>query len=577
MINKNRLIRQQETAMQNQQYLRKYHNFNNSTYATHSGSVNPYRRPTSIIAAKVVGSPVSLVAGARFQLPLPQGHDFKWTRANWRRLAPRSLTNRGTTHLDGLQCAWLVSRRPARTGNALCRAQEAIDASSHSRSVAVSQYLVRGPYNISPPVQLRFLVGQDRSGALDCNVSVYLPQGAQQAGAPGWPMLVLSAGFLLHSGMYGSYAADLASWGLAVVLYDVPELVDDVTMVSVLGSILNACTSNVRVGPYVDARAILLAGHSRGGKLSVLAAANDPRVKGIALLDPVDVTNMTPTGPGYPSALPAMRIACGPPRNIPTLIVGAACNTGIIPSDANYSRFLASCPGPCWFLELNGAGHLQFLDAKVDLLSAFVQSGPTPDEAVRRVSKAAVISWALEMAVPLARGEAANIRQVLKRLKQTARLLEFQASLSWSFKGFDVVGSPTSSGAARSGNRATDRGGAAAAAGTSSSSHQSSTSSSFGGTPFPGVANNAQQTEPGREPQRGPGYYDTQPSASATQATSKTQGQRGDSVGGDSQSSGRGCGWSYEELIRMRARELKTILVERNVDCSDCFEKGDLV
>ncbi|GIL51174.1 hypothetical protein Vafri_7240 [Volvox africanus] len=388
-------------------------------------------------------------------------------------------------------------------------------------------------------------------------------------------MLVLSAGFLLHSGMYGSYAADLASWGLAVVLYDVPELVDDVTMVSVLGSILNACTSNVRVGPNVDTRAILLAGHSRGGKLSVLAAASDPRVKGIALLDPVDVTSMTPTGPGYPSALPAMRIACGPPRNIPALIVGAACNTGIIPPDANYRRFLTSCPGPCWFLELDGAGHLQFLDAKVDLLSAFVQSGPTPDEAVRRVSKAAVISWALEMAVPLARGEVVNSRQVLERLQQTVRLLEHQAPLSWSFKGFDVMRSPTSSGAARSGKGASDRGGAAAAAAASSSSspssnsssQQSSTDSYFGSGPIPGVTHNAQQTEPGRVPQRSP----------ATQATSTTQGQRGDNVGRDSQTSGCGCGWSYDELMRMRARELKAILVERRVDCSDCFEKGDLV
>ncbi|GIM03165.1 hypothetical protein Vretimale_7985 [Volvox reticuliferus] len=384
--------------------------------------------------------------------------------------------------------------------------------------------------------------------------------------------------------MYGSYAADLASWGLAVVLYDLPELVDDVTMVSVLGSILDACTSNARVGPYIDARAILMAGHSRGGKLSVLAAARDPRVKGIALLDPVDVTSMTPTGPGYPSALPAMRIACGPPRNIPALIVGAACNTGIIPADANYRRFLASCPGPCWFLELDGAGHLQFLDAKVDLFSAFVQSGPTPDEAVRLVSKAAVISWALEMAVPLARGELGSSRQVLERLQQTAGLLERQAPLSWSFKGFDVVSCPTSNGAARSGSGPAAKGGAAGAAAassspwpSSSSSSPSSTGPSYGGGTSPRVwADNAQRTEPGTGSQRGAGYYESQSSASATEATSTPQTERGGSVSGDSGSSGRGGGWSYEELIRMRARELKAILVERGVDCSDCFEKGDL-
>lgn len=49
---------------------------------------------------------------------------------------------------------------------------------------------------------------------------------------------------------------------------------------------------------------------------------------------------------------------------------------------------------------------------QVDLLSAFVESGPTPDEAVRRVSKAAILAWALELAVPLALGETVNVRQV---------------------------------------------------------------------------------------------------------------------------------------------------------------------
>ncbi|EFJ49604.1 hypothetical protein VOLCADRAFT_117050, partial [Volvox carteri f. nagariensis] len=336
---------------------------------------------------------------------------------------------------------------------------------------------------------LRFPVGQGRSGALDCSVNVFLPRGDSQTGAQQWPLLVLSAGFLLHSGMYGSYATDLASWGLAVVLYDLPELVDDVMMVSALGSILDACTSDPRVSHYVDSRAIMLAGHSRGGKLSVLAAARDPRVKGIALLDPVDVTSMTPIGPGYPSALPAMRVACGPPRSIPTLIVGAARNTGVIPADANYRRFLASCPGLCWFLELTGAGHLQFLDAKVDLLSAFVESGPTPDEAVRRVSKAAVLAWALELAAPLARGEPLIGRQVLERLRQVTALLGHQAPLSWSFKGFDVLG---------------------------------------------------------------------------------------DGSGAAQRKGGQSRGWTYEDLMRMRARELKAILVDLGVDCSDCFEKMDL-
>lgn len=61
-------------------------------------------------------------------------------------------------------------------------------------------------------------------------------------------------------------------------------------------SILSLCASDSRVSPYVDPSAMLLAGHSRGGKLSALLASTDPRVKGLALIDPVDVTQMTPKG-----------------------------------------------------------------------------------------------------------------------------------------------------------------------------------------------------------------------------------------------------------------------------------------
>lgn len=45
----------------------------------------------------------------------------------------------------------------------------------------------------------------------------------------------------------------------------------------------------------------------QGGKLSVLAAAVDPRVVALCLLDPVDNTVWAPLGPGYPSAVQALK------------------------------------------------------------------------------------------------------------------------------------------------------------------------------------------------------------------------------------------------------------------------------
>ena len=45
----------------------------------------------------------------------------------------------------------------------------------------------------------------------------------------------------------------------------------------------------------------------QGGKLSVLAAAVDPRVVALCLLDPVDNTVWAPLGPGYPSGVQALK------------------------------------------------------------------------------------------------------------------------------------------------------------------------------------------------------------------------------------------------------------------------------
>lgn len=33
---------------------------------------------------------------------------------------------------------------------------------------------------------------------------------------------------------------------------------------------------------------------------------------------------------------------------------------------------------------------------------------------------------------------------------------------------------------------------------------------------------------------------------------------------------------TYEELMGLRARELKAMLVERGIECGDCFEKEQL-
>ena len=97
----------------------------------------------------------------------------------------------------------------------------------------------------------------------------------------------------------------------------------------------------------------------QGGKLSVLAAAVDPRVVALCLLDPVDNTVWAPLGPGYPSAIQALKqlgskqvlfcpVMHHPPSPAPrpTLPPGRShCHTVLTKLISSFALF-AACTGP---------------------------------------------------------------------------------------------------------------------------------------------------------------------------------------------------------------------------------------
>jgi hypothetical protein len=153
-----------------------------------------------------------------------------------------------------------------------------------------------------------------------------------------------------------------------------------------------------------DARAVLVAGHSRGAKLAAAAAADDGRIAALGLLDPVDRTF---ENPGAPSAADALRRAfaagAGPSgsagRQPPdVLVVGAGRNGDCIPAASNYAAFAAaaaSLPAAATAaLVAPGAGHLQFLDGLSTLQAAACARPRGIDEAgLRAASAAALCAW----------------------------------------------------------------------------------------------------------------------------------------------------------------------------------------
>ena len=93
------------------------------------------------------------------------------------------------------------------------------------------------------------------------------------------PLAILSGGFLVGRGAYASTARHLCSWGFAVASYDKAETaldpLDDVVSAAVVLEIADFVASSPALSELIDAGRLYLVGHSRGGKLSVLAAARD--------------------------------------------------------------------------------------------------------------------------------------------------------------------------------------------------------------------------------------------------------------------------------------------------------------
>ncbi|KAF5832425.1 Alpha/Beta hydrolase protein [Dunaliella salina] len=347
------------------------------------------------------------------------------------------------------------------------------------------------------------------------------------------PLVVMSSGFLLPSTAYTSYANHLASHGYAVVRYDLSEIMDDVGAMSALRTVADVALKDNSIGSIVDPKCLVLFGHSRGAKLSCLAAERDDRVRGMVLLDPVDNTSMTPAGENFPSSLPSLRRATKI-RNLPVLVVGAAMNGDLIPAEGNYKKFNSACVGPFWEVDLLGAGHLSFLD-KRDEMDPFTQMAAmmgrppsTPEASVSAVTKVATTAWLQEVVLPYA---ALSLGRTSAPPPPPSKELERVL-----YDNIVNIELPDGKAPRRSnirGLRSQSEQGGSSAGGADESSSGKDTSSSQGG-------------------------WSNKTQASPSMASSL-------------------CGLSREELLRLRARELKENLIAAGVKNDDCFEKEQLV
>jgi dienelactone hydrolase len=226
-------------------------------------------------------------------------------------------------------------------------------------------------------------------------LTIYLP------GVDGpCPVIVFHHGFQLETGLYASYGEHLASWGYVAILPQMPGgLLDSPNhreLKEFLLGVMDWIDSNAgdAQGPLrgkADAARLGLAGHSMGGKIALLAAAEDRRPRGVFGLDPVDAAGGpfgTP-GPDYPSVTPELMDQITIPLGLLGETVNATC-TGFMcqacaPEEDNFHQYYLHAAGPAAEIEVLGANHMSFLDDPDCGMTCSACPKGTDDPAVTRM------------------------------------------------------------------------------------------------------------------------------------------------------------------------------------------------
>ncbi|MCR4405230.1 MAG: hypothetical protein NUW06_08180 [Candidatus Acetothermia bacterium] len=254
-----------------------------------------------------------------------------------------------------------------------------------------------GPFRISE-LQARLV---DPATAREVSVLLIVPQPAPEE-APA-PLVLFSPGFLLRGDQYRSYGQRLASHGIiaAMLTYQVSLFSADHRLL--LGDLLFVLDRLLAPdGPLAgraDPSRVGTAGHSLGGKLSLLAASANERVRAVGALDPVD---SGPPGGGDPARFPSVTPELMDRIHAPLLLVGAELG-GVAqfgppcaPAEENYQRFFEAALPPALEVTQLDAGHMQYLDnPDCGLLCAVCVRGEAPSDEIRAAAQAYLTAFFL--------------------------------------------------------------------------------------------------------------------------------------------------------------------------------------
>lgn len=282
------------------------------------------------------------------------------------------------------------------TGGSDTSASGSSSSSSSSSGIPMNVYdpNVNGPYAILEMKDDQYVNPSTKNKV---PMHVFYPAGGPMEGP--YPVVVVAHGFQLPASQYTNYIKRLATFGYVAITADFPtsflgpenpdNAKDIISAIEWAGSKPELKANTVNVG---------MTGHSLGGKIALLAATMDSRIKASIVLDPVDGGGGPGMGCNPPNCVDVSALM--PQLKIPTGFLGETLDASggfqpCAPAADNYTTFYAGTTSPSLSVTVKGANHMSFLDdlASCGTTCSFCNMPTTDNATVNSLSRAYVTAF----------------------------------------------------------------------------------------------------------------------------------------------------------------------------------------
>ncbi len=211
------------------------------------------------------------------------------------------------------------------------------------------------------PWQIAEVKGTWKVDGVNVPMDAFYPTAGPEAGP--YPVVVIAHGFQLPASQYTKYAQRLATHGYVALTADFQAGLFNPDHVAYAKQVLGGidwAAQEPKLAGVADTNNVGLTGHSLGGKLSVLGAVMDGRVRASITLDPVDSATMC-------DKVKCPDVSDMLPIDVPLGFVGETLDSmgGFMPcapAADNFLTYYKKATAPALAVTVKGANHMSFID-----------------------------------------------------------------------------------------------------------------------------------------------------------------------------------------------------------------------